>query len=168
MKIPYIIASALVLLILTAGEVKSQDNLTGQKFGFTASLQGGQMDIIIPVFSSDNVYFAPAVGFSSAQEGGSEIRIGIVPRFYINRDAVSGFISARVGALITSPSEGEGQTDVIAGIGGGGEYFFSRHLSCGVEAQLNASFSGEKSMRFGNPGKMNLNTATAVFVSVYF
>ena len=61
-----------------------------------------------------------------------------------------------------------GQTDIIGGVALGGEYFLSDHFSFGVEAQANVTRSDNQSFRFGNPGGLTLNTATAVLATVYF
>ena len=58
--------------------------------------------------------------------------------------------------------------DFIAGFTGGAEYFLDDNLSIGIEFQLNSSFSDEYSFRFGNPDKMNMNTASAVTLSIYW
>jgi hypothetical protein len=59
-------------------------------------------------------------------------------------------------------------SDLILGPSFGGEYYFNKNFSVGIELQLNVVLSGEKSMRFSNPDGMNINTATALFATIYF
>jgi hypothetical protein len=66
------------------------------------------------------------------------------------------------------PGEGDSVTDIIAGLGFGGDFFLDEQFSLGVELQGNFTFSDEGSMRFGNPGGINFNTASQITASIYF
>lgn len=160
-----IIALIFCTTVLNAQE---KETTTGQRLGLTAALQNSQMDIMLPIFLADEVALAPSVGFSSVGDKFSDFGLGLGGRFYVNRGRVSPFVSVRFGVLISSPKDSDSMTDIVTGLGGGGEYFISRYFSLGVEAQLNISKSSENSNRFGNPGGTNLNTASAIFATVYF
>jgi hypothetical protein len=138
------------------------------KVGLSASLQSTQFDIMVPIWASDHFSIAPAFGAVWADEGGSDIHLGLVPRFFFHKDKIAPYVGARIGLLIAAPKGGESTTDVITGVAFGGEYFLDEYFSFGVESQINVTISSEKSARFGNPGKANLNTAAAVFATVYF
>jgi hypothetical protein len=138
------------------------------KVGLSASLQANQFDIMVPIWGSDHFAISPAFGVVWANEGGSDIHLGLVPRFFFHKNKVAPYVGARIGFLIAAPKGGESTTDVITGVAFGGEYFLDEYFSFGVESQINVTISSEKSARFGNPGKANLNTAAAVFATVYF
>lgn len=70
--------------------------------------------------------------------------------------------------LLSLPSVGDGTTDFLVGWDFGEEYLFDQHFSLGADAQLNMTKSDDMSARFANPGKWTVNTATAVFATVYF
>ncbi|HEX2867041.1 MAG TPA: hypothetical protein VHO03_08355 [Ignavibacteriales bacterium] len=163
------IACFITLICFTVSlNAQEQETTTGQSLGLTAALQNSQMDIMMPIFLSNEVALAPSVGFSSVGDSFTDFALGLMGRFYINRSRVSPFLSARLGLLLASPKDGDSLTDIVMGLGGGGEYFISRYFSLGVEAQLNISKSDKNSGRFGNPGGTNVNTASAIFATVYF
>jgi hypothetical protein len=111
---------------------------------------------------------APALSTQFVQDAGSDIGIGLVPRFYFKTEKLAPYIGGRVAALFNLPKEGEKSTDMVAGLSFGGEYFFNRHFSLGVEAQGNFTFSDENLSRFGNPGSTNFNTGSAIIANIYF
>ncbi len=158
----------IVLLIIIIQPGFSQENTYTQQMGFSASLQDNQVDFLIPIWLDYRATIAPAFGLTWIQGAGTDLHIGLVPKIYFSRNKVSPFISFRVAVLNAIPSVGEGTTDWLLGLSIGGEYFFDENFSIGIESQLNYTMSDKKSTRFGNPGKNNLNTATALFASIYF
>jgi hypothetical protein len=136
--------------------------------GLMAAVQDEQMDIIVPMWVTPNVTLAPAVRLVSVSDGYSDIGLGGIVRFYQRGQVVSPYVGIRGMALIFSPNGADGWTDILAGAAVGGDYFIDQHLSLGVEAQLNATFSSDASTRFGNPGGTNINSAMGAFVAVYF
>ncbi|NIS38770.1 hypothetical protein GWN91_06460 [Candidatus Saccharibacteria bacterium] len=138
------------------------------KVGLSALLQDSQLDIVLPIWTSQKFALVPGVSFVSIEDGGTDIGIGLSLRNYFKETEIAPFITGRFAALISSPAEGDSTTDFVAGIGTGGEYFLHEQFSLGVEGQLNFSFSDDQSSRFGNPGGMNINTASVVFATVYF
>jgi hypothetical protein len=123
---------------------------------------------MVPLRFSATFTLAPSVGLALVENVGTTVRVGVVPRLYLSTDRVAPYVTARVGALLSSPDDGVSTTDILAGVGFGGEYFLQDQFSLGVEAQLNAAFSDENSIAFGSPGGMTINTAMGVFASVYF
>ncbi len=156
----------MILLVLSCGH--AQEAQRSGLVGMSASFQGGQFDILVPIWVSDQVSLAPAVGIIWNEDNGSDIHLGVAPRFFLTKGKVAPYIGGRAGVLIGSPSNGESTKDWIVGLTGGGEYFIDEHFSVGVESQLTFTFSDVNSTRFGNPGKTNLNTGAAVFATVYF
>ena len=136
--------------------------------GLAASIQDGQFDIMVPIWLSERVSIAPVFGAVWAEGGGSDIRIAVAPRFYLRKDDLSPYLGLRAGLLKSSPTNGSSTTDILIGGAFGGEYFFSSFFSLGVEGQVNLGISDDESIRFGNPGNMNINTGAAVIASVYF
>jgi len=161
-------AMALVLFVVCTVHGVCQDSTTAGRLGISASLQSSQVDILLPLRVGASFSVAPALGFLWAENGGSDIRLGVVPRYYFRHDNVQPFVDARIDALINVPESGSRTTDWLVGVGGGGEYYLDAHFSLGVEAQLNLSISDANSPRFGDPGKKTLNTAASVFASFYF
>jgi hypothetical protein len=153
----------------TAEHAVSQEKTTARTWGLSASIQGGQLDIILPIWAGDKVVIAPAFNFVYVEDAGVDVGIGIVPRFYLQMDKVAPYVGGRAGAFLGLPSgSAEDTTDWLLGLAFGGEYFLNPKFSVGVEAQANCTISDDLSDRFGNPGGLSLNTATAVFASVYF
>ena len=89
-------------------------------------------------------------------------------RYHLFNETVTPFIGARFGTLLYIPRENDTITDFVFGPLFGGEYYFTENFSVGIELQLNATFSGENSLRFGNPDGTIINTATAFFATIYF
>lgn len=166
-----LLAISFISIFLCAACLNAQDkeSITGQGFGLSASLRGAdEMEIMVPIFLSEKFSLAPSLGYNSVEGGASDLSLGVTGHLYINRARVAPFLSARFGLLIASPKEGDSVTDVVFGLGGGGEYFISRYFSVGVEAQVNISKSSEDSNRFNNPGGTTFSTASAIFATVYF
>jgi hypothetical protein len=161
-----IVFAAAELFLLSAAS--GQESSPRRGVGLTASLQESQIDIMMPIWVGDKVSIAPAVGFLWVENAGSELRLGIVSREYFTKEKFAPYFGGRLVALISSPDVGTKTTDMLLGLSGGGEYFLDDHFSVGVEAQLNATKSSDQSLRFGNPGRWNVNTGSAVFATVYF
>ena len=147
----------------------AQEQAAQRTLGLSASIQAGQLDVILPIWAGDRVVIAPAFNFAYVEDGGIDLGVGVVPRFYLRMDKIAPYVSARGGAFFNLPSgSGEDTIDWVVGLAFGGEYFFHPKFSVGVEAQANCAISDDLSDRFGNPGGLNLNTATAVLASIYF
>lgn len=136
--------------------------------GLSASLQAAQFDVFVPIWVSDRFVVAPAIGIAWVEGMSTSIAIGVAPRLYVNTDPVGAYVGVRAGVLLTSPDEGSSTTDIVVGGTFGGEYFLSSSFSLGVESQLNLTISDKESTRFGNPGRMNLNTGAAAYATIYF
>lgn len=153
--------------MLTISRAHAQED-TRPGVGLSASLQTTQFDILLPIWVGDRFSIAPAFGAVWGQGQGSDIHLAVMPRFYLYRERVAPYIGARIGVLLASPENGESTADILTGGAFGGEYFVDRHISVGVESQINITLSADKSSRFGNPGKMNINTGVALFATLYF
>jgi hypothetical protein len=163
--------SALILLsVLSISNVSlaQSSSSADRSIGLGASIQNEQFDIILPIWLGEKFVLAPAVGFLIAEDLGTEVDLGAMARFYFSNGTIAPYIGPKLGAILFSPANGSTTIDVLAGAMLGGEYFLHPQFSLGVEAQLNFIFSGDASTRFGNPGKMNINTGSAVYATLYF
>jgi hypothetical protein len=138
--------------------------------GLSANIQNSEFGLTVPFFLTQRFVLAPSVGLRYADNLGTDLALAIVPKFYYSTEKFAPYSLLRIGAILNMPSNEnlETQTDFLAGIGSGAEYFLVPNFSFGVEGQLNATFSDEFSNRFGNAGGINLNLATVVTANIYF
>ncbi len=165
---PLLALSVLCLLALAATAVAQEPGARPGMIGLSASLQGSQQGIQLPVWVSEQVVLAPSIAVLSASDIGTDLSLGALLRFNLDTGRAVPYLGLRAAILMYSPDEGDSTTDVVFGPAVGGEYFLGDRLSVGVEAQLNVAMSDEASSRFGNPDGTNINTATAVQASFYF
>ncbi len=146
----------------------AQEESSYRTVGLSASLQGSQIDLLLPIFISKKVSFAPAFGITSIQDGGTEMRVGMATRIFFNKEELAPYLGGKFGIISFSPTDGSNLTDFVVGLSGGGEYYFSQSFSVGIEGQLNLGISDEHSTRFGTYGGKALTTGTAIYATVYF
>lgn len=137
------------------------------KVGLQVAVQGAQYDILVPLKSS-SFSIAPSIGVSWNEDAYTEMNLGLVPKFYLAEGKARPYLGGRFLAQIISPKNGDSIIDYLVGLAGGGEYFFDEHLSCGAEAQINIGLPSKNSIRYILPGKTNINTASALFLTYYF
>ncbi|HVP06266.1 MAG TPA: hypothetical protein VMS71_00385 [Candidatus Acidoferrum sp.] len=157
-----------VSLVVATALAAADEDYNKSKVGISASLQGSQTDIQLPIWADKKVVFVPSFGFTSVSGAVTDVRFGFMFRYNLRFGRLVPYNGIRFGVLRTKPQGGDAIVDQLLGVAVGGEYFFDRHFSAGVEAQLNAAFSDDNSTRFGNPGGTNINTATAANVTFYF
>lgn len=150
----------LVLLVFATGTAQAQDT---RSFGLTALVQNGQATILVPIWLGDALTLAPGFSILYIENNRTEIGILLMPRFYLDMRRVAPYISARGGVLFTIPDIGSNTTDILLGIGFGGEYFVNAMFSFGVEAQLNGFVADISGL-----SDIILQTAAAVHANVYF
>ncbi|NOU47982.1 MAG: hypothetical protein HOO86_13105 [Bacteroidales bacterium] len=140
--------------------------------GLSGSVQGNQFGISIPVWLSEKFVLAPVFDFKYAEKVGSDFSIGLAPRFYLRKEKLAPYFGLKLGTMINTPSKSsiysDTKIDYVGGIAFGAEYFITEIFSVGVEAQGNFTKSDKYSQRYGNPGGVNFNTATAVSATIYF
>lgn len=160
--------TAIFLFALSLTTLNAQSTAPAHSVGLSASIQSNQLEILLPIWTSNTFSIAPAFGAIWTEDTGADLALGIVPRFYFYREKFAPYIGAKAGILYAMPNEGDGVIDYILGLSGGGEYFLDDHFSLGVEAQLNIGKSDPKSGRFGAPDRISVNTASAIFATIYF
>jgi hypothetical protein len=164
------IISLFAICVITNG-VKAQETI--RKVGLSATLQGNQYGIAVPIWAGKKYVVEPNIAIKSAQSIGSEFGLGIAQRFYFQNKVLAPYAGINLGAIFTIPSstvipKTDNQIDIVAGASLGAEYFLAPQFSMRVEAQANVTKSGEKSNQFGNPGNINFNTGTLISASIYF
>ncbi len=163
------IVFTIINLFANIEQVVCQEETDNKTFGLSASVQGGQLDIILPIWVGSKIVIAPAFSVVYVEDAAIDLGVGIAPRFYLRTGRVAPYIGGRAAAFFLMPSgNAQNITDWLLGLTLGGEYFLDPKFSIGVEAQANFAISDDFSGRFGNPGGLSLNTATAIFVSIYF
>lgn len=150
-----------VVLFFVASVSFAQNRPATGKVGLTASLQGGQTNLQLPIWVTDNVSIAPVFGINYQQDNFTSLNIGVHPRFFqdLGNDFGS-YIGARGIVRYTSPEIGSDDTDIVIGPTGGGKYFFSEHFSAGVEGQFN--------FLVNDNGSNSITTGAAIMGTYYF
>lgn len=155
-------------LMFVANIVSAQEISEERKIGLSTSLLKEQMDISIPIFTSEYYVVAPSLKVIYVEDAGTEFGFGASVKRYFRNTKVAPFITGRASLFgLESKTNDASWLDFGFGFGLGADYFFDPNFSVGLEAQLNATFSDKNSNRFGNPGGTNLTTAMAVTASIY-
>ncbi len=165
LKIPL---SIMLFMIIIAPKVCGDNEKLLRKVGISASFQGPQLDFTVPIWVNESNVIMPSLHVVSFEKSSTEIGFGFGYRRNIRAGTTVPYAGVRLGAFILLPDDGEGMADYFGGPFLGGEYFFNDVFSAGVEAQINITKSDKKSYRFGNPGNINVNTATSAYVTFYF
>lgn len=150
----------LTLFISNSGY--AQGEMT-RKFGLTGSVQGGQANIQVPLWLGDMLTVAPGFSLSYVESSTTNLGLFITPRFYLDMNRIAPYITGTVGARLNKPKGGGDTTDVMLGIGLGGEYFINPKFSFGVEALLNGFITD-----ISGASIISMTTGTAVHANVYF
>ncbi|MBT3207074.1 MAG: hypothetical protein HN704_09595 [Bacteroidetes bacterium] len=159
----FILAISLFVTSLKAQEVEKSRRI----IGLSATFQAMQYGINIPIWLDEKVTFAPALELIYAEDLGSDLGFGFVSKFYLNNKKLSPYIGVKLGLINYKNIEFK-TADYYGGLAFGGEYFLDRQFSISVEIQGNFTKSHDESFRFGNPGNININTASMVSANVYF
>jgi hypothetical protein len=161
-----------LLLLVTTHSLHAQEEGSKRTMGISATLQNTTYGMNIPIWIKPKFVLAPTLGVNYAGNVGTDITVGVMPKFYL-KDPVKlvPFINFRLAGIFNSPqstADKNSKIDLLIGVGYGGEYFFNDNFSIAAEFQGNLTSSDKNSNRFGNPGNINFNLATAVTVNLYF
>lgn len=127
-----------IVLLFVVSTAYSQNRPEEGSIGLSASFQGNQTNLMVPIWTTEDIVIAPVFGIVHESDSFTTLNLGVKPRFY--RDMGTNFASyiGFQGLLqYTSPEVGDELTNFLLGANGGGEYFFNSHFSVGVEGQLN-------------------------------
>lgn len=164
MKTKRLICTIFLGMVLFSGFAQERP-----KMGITGTLQDNQLGIMMPFWVGEKLVLAPAFDFKFAKSIGSEISLGLIPRFYFKNEKLCPYFGLKAGVMLYRVFDSNQNTlDLLGGLAYGVEYFFDNNFSVGVELQGNVSKSDKNSIRFGNPGGINFNTATMVMATIYF
>jgi hypothetical protein len=165
-----ILVFTLFVVFLFSNSLFSQ---TKRKIGLSGSIQSSQFGISLPIWLSEKFVLAPAFDFEFVEKVGTDLSIGLAPRFYLKNDKLAPYFGLKLGMAINIPSSNntidtKTKFDIMGGLAFGAEYFIGDNFSLGVEAQGNFTKSDKNSNRFGNPDGLNFNTATMLSATIYF
>ena len=150
-----------VILILGIGNSNAQQQPVKRTVGLAASLQGGQANILVPIWLGDRFVLAPAVSLQHIENTITNLGLGAVARFYLYMERVAPYFGGQASALIGIPSGGGGSTTNLSiGVLFGGEFFLHPKFSVGLEAH------GD--LFLPDTGPYSFNTSTTVIANVYF
>ncbi len=151
-------------------QAKEETKANNKKIGISAAIQTTQFDISLPIWASQNSVIAPSLGLAFVEDLSIDVALGLAYRYYYfdHKEAARPYLGFKAGFIYSKPETGDGLIDLIAGTAVGGEYFFSKNFSFGIEAQLNLIIPDKNSNRFTIPGKRSINTATVGFITIYF
>jgi len=137
--------------------------------GLSASVQESHMDIMVPIWTSDQIVIRPSLSVANLEGGNTDLGLGAAIRYNFRTDEAVPYAGV-MGGLYTvkHPAIDEQLFDFYFGPLLGGEYFFSEHFSAGVETYVLGTKSDRYSGRFGNPDGWTVNTGTSAIISFYF
>ena len=158
----YALLTLALVMFASLNSGYAQEEMT-RKFGLTASLQGGQTTILVPLWLGDRLTVAPGFSLLWVDGGTTNIGLMVTPRLYFDMNRIAPYISGTVGVMLNMPNGGGDTTSLILGIGLGGEYFINPKFSMGVEARLNGAVAD-----ISGANNLSMTTATAVLANVYF
>ncbi len=156
----------IVVLFLSFASATAKDD--SKTIALGASFQSAQTDILCQFWLTDNATIGPFLRYLYAEDIASELGIGLFGKIYFYKQKVAPFFGWQLGLIEGMPDTGDNTSDIVLGLGIGGDYFFDSNFSVGIQASLNFVKSDEKSNRFGNPGKLNVNTSTSINAFIYF
>jgi len=150
-----------VILILGIGSSNAQQQPVKRTVGLAASLQGGQPQILVPIWLGDRFILAPAVSLQHIESTVTNLGLGAAARFYLYMARVAPYFGGQAFAIIGIPSGGGGNTtDLSIGVFFGGEFFLHQRFSIGLEAH------GD--LFIPDTGPYTFNTSTGVIANIYF
>ncbi len=162
-KVIYLIVLAFSIGLGFTDDLSAQDKPMSRKYGLTASIQGGQGTILIPLWLGNKLTLAPGVGLNYVKNGTTNLTLMLAPRFYLDMRRIAPYLSLQGSATLNMPKVGGNTTNATIGAGFGGEYFLNAMFSFGVEAQLNVSITD-----VGGANGLAASTSAGVHANVYF
>lgn len=161
----WILCVVMVLLSLGIGiaPLSAQQRSVTRTWGLSASVQTGQVDILIPIWAGNSLVLAPGFNVNYVQNVTTNLGVEIVPRLYLDNARVSPYITGVAGLNFNMPDVGRDTTDLILGIGLGGEYFVNPKFSFGVEGRVTGFV-----FDLSTAQNTAISTSGAVVANVYF
>lgn len=153
---------ALCLFLFCSAITAHSQNIPEEgSVGLSASFQGNQTNLMVPIWATEDIVIAPLFGIVHEAENFTSFNLGVKPRFYRSMGSNFANYFGFQGILQhTSPEIGDDRTDFVLGVNGGGEYYLNNRFSLGIEGQLNWL------LRDSNENR--LSTGVALTGSYYF
>lgn len=134
------IKTATVLLLMAVGftfTAQAQTPAEGS-LGVRASLFG-QFQIEAPYMLNSTVSIAPTLGFRSVEDIETNFEIGVRPRFYTSTGgSVIPYFTGNLAIDVTNNKIADNKTtDILLGVGYGGEFFINNKFSFSADGNLN-------------------------------
>jgi hypothetical protein len=92
-------ASAIALTLLIASPALAQNFPIGRP-GVSASLQQGQLDVLVPYHASESIVVVPGVRYVNVEDGGTDLGVGVALRLAWGPYPASAYIGPRVAVLL--------------------------------------------------------------------
>ena len=155
-----------IFILLTSTIGYSQSST--RSYGISIGMQDLHLDFNLPIHLSQKSIVAPSIGLISNSENSTDVSYGASLKFYTTQNKLSSFLGVRFGGITLIPKDGDNITDYLVGGFWGAEYNIDKNISISGELQLNLTASDDLSNRFGNPGGINFNTGTFLYITFYF
>lgn len=155
---------AVVLLALVSWPRTShaQEREIKRTWGVSTYLQTTPINVVIPVWLTQQVVLAPLVNFSYLENSATIIGGGFALRIYPVMQRVAPYWGVRVQAATTIPSgNGSSVTGYAGGIYFGGEFFINSKFSFGVEPGIYITVPPRS-------GPINVATTTFLVATAHF
>src|SRR3989338_2680575 len=116
----------LVLYLLSiASIVFSQNDSNKRTFGLSATLQGIQYGMNLPIWLGERATLGPSFQLIYAEEFGTDIGLGLVSKIYIKHEKISPYAGFKIGFISNMPNktiynQQKTITDLYGGIAVGG------------------------------------------------
>jgi hypothetical protein len=158
-----VVLVVLFVLLLTSS-VFAQQREIRRTWGLSGSVQNGQTAILIPLWLGDTMILAPGFNVNYTENVGTTVGVMLVPRFYLDMGRIVPYIPLIVGVLLDRPSNNAPNTsNLMLGVGLGGEYFINPKFSFAVEARLDGQV-----VDLSGLNNIALQTVTAIIANIYF
>lgn len=154
---------SVLFLAVFSSSLRAQDRQVTRSFGLSASLQGGQTAVLVPIWFGNKITVAPGAGLQYTENVSTNISLFLVPKLYFDMKRVAPYLSGTIGLMRSDPNAGTATNNLMLGIGFGGEYFVNAKFSFAVEAQVNGFVND-----ISGTSSMSASTGAAATATVYF
>jgi hypothetical protein len=155
------ILPVIILLVTPAlqpSRAFAQEKEVQRSWGLSASLQGGQSALVVPLWLGPKFVVAPNASVNHIDNVGTILGVGLALRLYQGTGRLMPYWGVRGGSTITMPSGGGSSSSNGAGVFYGGEFFINPRFSFAVEGQVNSVLTSP----------LTVATATALMATVHF
>lgn len=155
---------AIVLLALAnwPRTAHAQERQIKRTWGVSTYLQTAPINLVIPIWITQQVVLAPLVNFNYLENSATTIGGGLALRIYPVMERVAPYWGVRAQAATVIPSgPGGSATGYAAAIYFGGEFFINPKFSLGVEPGVTVALPPYS-------GPINVTTATVMVATVHF